>query len=232
MLSKGLIEDARKVARQNVDVLADYARQGIPIVGTEPSCILTLRDEYPDLLPDDPAVQTIARESYMIDEFLAKLDAAGDLGIVWADTPGPEVLFHGHCHQKALIGMGPSMAMLAVAGCRAKESGAGCCGMAGSFGYEVEHYDVSRQIGEDRLFPAIAATGSTTIISVAGVSCRQQIEDVTDRHTRHIAEVLADRIAPGHAWTSRPPEPVPAAVAPTPESTVHARNTGEGTASV
>jgi Fe-S oxidoreductase len=230
MLSKGLIEEARELARRNVEILASYAQQGIPIVGTEPSCILTLRDEYPDLLADDPNVAVIAQEAYMIDEFLAKLDAAGDLGIVWKDGSGPDVLFHGHCHQKALIGIGPSMAMLATAGCAAKESGAGCCGMAGSFGYEAEHYDVSRKIGEERLFPAVEAAGEATIVSVAGVSCRQQLEHFTGRHARHIAQVLAERIAPGHTWTARPPEPVPAEVIPTPESVAHARNTGEGPA--
>jgi Fe-S oxidoreductase len=122
------------------------------------------------------------------------------------------------------------MAMLAAAGCAAKESGAGCCGMAGSFGYEAEHYDVSRMIGEERLFPAVEAADESTTISVAGVSCRQQIEHFTGRRGSHIAQVLAERIAPGHAWTSRPPEPVPVVVAPTPEIVAHARNTGEGPA--
>ncbi|HLL51840.1 MAG TPA: heterodisulfide reductase-related iron-sulfur binding cluster, partial [Thermomicrobiales bacterium] len=230
MLSKGLVEEARKLARRNVELLAPYAHQGIPIVGTEPSCILTLRDEYRDLLPDEADVTAIACEAYMIDEFLAKLDKAGDLGIAWKDGTGPDVLFHGHCHQKALIGMGPSMAMLANAGCSAKESGAGCCGMAGSFGYETEHYEVSRKIGEERLFPAVAAVSDETIVSVAGVSCRQQIEHFTERKTKHIAEVLAARIAPGHTWVERAPEPVPVEVVPTPESVAHARNTGAGPA--
>lgn len=230
MLSKGLIDEARALARNNVEILAPYARNGVPIVGTEPSCILTLRDEYRDLLPNDEAATAVANESFMIDEFLAKLDAAGDLGIVWKDDKGPEVLFHGHCHQKALIGMGPSMAMLANAGCSARESGAGCCGMAGSFGYEAEHYEVSKKIGEDRLFPAVASTGEATTVSVAGVSCRQQIEHFTGRKSRHIAEVLASRIAPGHLWAAHAPEPVPASVTPTPESLVHAENTGSGPA--
>jgi Fe-S oxidoreductase len=230
LLSKGFVEEARNLARRNVGVLAPYALQGIPIVGTEPSCILTLRDEYRDLLPDDVDVAAVAREAYMIDEFLAKLDQAGDLGIVWKDGAGPDVLFHGHCHQKALIGMRPSMAILASAGCTATESGAGCCGMAGSFGYEAEHFEVSRKIGEERLFPAVAAATPTTTVSVAGVSCRQQIEHFTDRGTKHIAEVLAEWIATDHTWTARAQEPVPAEVAPTPESVAHARNTGAGPA--
>ena len=186
-----MIEEAREVARRNVELLADYAGNGIPIVGTEPSCILTLRDEYRDLLPNDPRATAVAENAFMIDEFLAKLDAKGDLGIVWTSEPGPLVLFHGHCHQKALIGLGPSLAMLKAAGCDASESGAGCCGMAGSFGYEAEHYDVSRKIGEERLFPAVNAASAETTVSVAGVSCRQQIEHFTERKTRHIAEVLA-----------------------------------------
>jgi Fe-S oxidoreductase len=202
MLSKGLIGDARKVARKNVQVLAPYALRGIPIVGTEPSCILTLRDEYLDLLPGDPEVEAVAGQAVMIDELLARLAAVGDLGITWKDGPRPEVFFHGHCHQKALIGMAPSMAILAAAGCTATESGAGCCGMAGSFGYETEHYEVSRKIGEERLFPAVNALSPEAVIAVAGVSCRQQIEHFTGKRTRHIAELLASRIAPGHVWTA------------------------------
>ena len=168
----------------------------------------------------------------MIDEFLAKLDSDRPISAsAGRDDAGPDVLFHGHCHQKALIGMGPSMAILKAAGCAATESGAGCCGMAGSFGYETEHYEVSRKIGEERLFPAVAEQARrTTVIAVAGVSCRQQIEHFTERKTKHIAEVLAERIAPGHTWTARAPEPVPAEVAPTPESVAHARNTGAGPA--
>ncbi len=204
MLSKGLVDAARKVARRNVAVLAPYAKQGIPVVGTEPSCILTLRDEYRDLLPGDPDMEELAARAFMIDEFLAELDRTGDLGIAWSTTTGPEVFYHGHCHQKALIGVGPSMAMLSTSGCRPKESGAGCCGMAGSFGYEAEHYDVSRKIGEERLFPAIEGTPMDVQISVAGVSCRQQIEHFTERSTQHIVEVLAARIAPGHRWAPAP----------------------------
>ncbi|HET9661260.1 MAG TPA: FAD-linked oxidase C-terminal domain-containing protein [Thermomicrobiales bacterium] len=218
MLSKGLVAEARKSARRNVDLLAPHARLGIPIVGSEPSCILTLRDEYVDLLPGNADAQLVAKHAFMIDEFLAKLDADGELGINWQPGKGDDVFFHGHCHQKALIGMEPSMAMLKSAGCTASESGAGCCGMAGSFGYEAEHYDVSRKIGEERLFPAINELNSRTTVSVAGVSCRQQIDHFTGRDARHIAEVLADRIDRSRPWTPPPaPEPVPV-VEPTPEA--------------
>ena len=210
-LSKGLVDVARKSARRNVQVLAPYAKQGIPIVGTEPSCILTLRDEYRDLLPDDEDMQAVAGKALMFDELLSELDAKNDLGIAWKTNTGPEVLFHGHCHQKAMIGVGPSMAMLKASGCRPTESGAGCCGMAGSFGYEEEHYDVSRKIGEERLFPTIRETPMDVTISVAGVSCRQQVEHFTGRGTRHIAEVLASRIDTRKPWspkrTSVTPDP-------------------------
>jgi Fe-S oxidoreductase len=199
MLSKGLVEEARTVARENVALLAPYARKGVPIVGSEPSCILTFRDEYLDLLPGDADAAEVAAGSFMIDEFLAKLALTEGLGIAWRDTPR-EVLFHGHCHQKALIGMAPSMDLLTRAGVTARESGAGCCGMAGSFGYEAEHYEVSRKIGEERLFPRVRAASDTTAIAVAGVSCRQQIEHFTGRRTLHIAEVLAEQIKPGHRW--------------------------------
>lgn len=200
MLSKGLIEPARKNAKKNVGLLAEYAKRGIPIVGTEPSCILTLRDEYVDLLPDDEDVRAVAQNSFMLDEWLAKLAQEDDLGINWKTNTGPEVFFHGHCHQKALIGIEPSMSMLKASGCRASESGAGCCGMAGSFGYEAEHYDVSKKIGEERLFPAIRETPMDVVISVAGVSCHQQIEHFEGRGSKHIVEVLADRVDESKPW--------------------------------
>lgn len=203
MLSKGLVDSARKSARRNISVLAPYVKQGIPIIGTEPSCILTLRDEYKDLLPGDADVMALAENSFMIDEFLAKLEKDDDLGITWKTNTGPEVFFHGHCHQKALIGVGPSMSILSASGCRPTESGAGCCGMAGSFGYETEHYEISRKVGEERLFPAIEETSVEVQVSVAGVSCRQQIEHFTGRNTKHIAEVLAARIDPKAAWSPK-----------------------------
>ncbi len=195
MLSKGLVEDARKLARKNVQALAPYARNEVPIIGTEPSCILTLRDEYIDLMPGDKDAAAIAANSFMIDEFLARLREQGELDIAWRQDAGPRVLFHGHCHQKALIGVKPSMAVLRAAGCRAEESGAGCCGMAGSFGYEVEHYEISRKIGAERLFPKVEAQDQDTVIAIAGVSCREQIDHFTGRRPLHIAEVLASRLA-------------------------------------
>ncbi len=122
--------------------------------------------------------------------------------------------------------MEPSMSILKSSGCSASESGAGCCGMAGSFGYEAEHYEVSRKIGEERLFPAIHALDKSTTVAVAGVSCRQQIGHFTGRDTPHIAEVLASRIDKSRPWAPPPmPEPVPA-VEPTAEAKAHADQVG------
>jgi len=171
----------------------------VPIVGSEPSCILTLRDEYIDLMPGDPDAAHVAANSFMIDEFLARVAATEGLGIEWRSEPR-SVFFHGHCHQKALIGTKASMDVLKLAGVDAQESGAGCCGMAGSFGYEAEHYDVSRKVGEERLFPRVRQTTPDTTIAAAGVSCHQQIEHFTGRPVKHIAEVLAEQVRPGHVW--------------------------------
>lgn len=193
MLSKGMIDHARNMALRNVTLLASYVREGIPVIGTEPSCVLTFRDEYPDLLPGNEDARFLASNSYMLTEFLYRVYPETGPGIAWK-TDAPEVLYHGHCHERSLSGVTDAMGMLAAAGCRAGESGAGCCGMAGSFGYEKEHYDISRTIGEDRLFPAVRKTSPQTIIAVSGVSCRHQIEHFTGREVKHVAEILAELI--------------------------------------
>ena len=193
MLSKGMIGPARERALQNVSLLAPYARKGIPIVGTEPSCILTFRDEYLDLLPENDDAKILSQNSYVLDELLHRLNESGELNINWKEE-GPSVLYHGHCHQRSLIGNTSAIEMISLSGCNVKESGAGCCGMAGSFGYESEHYEVSQTIAEDRLLPAIRKTSSNTVIAVSGVSCRHQIEHFSEKRTKHIAEVLADQI--------------------------------------
>lgn len=193
MLSKGMIEPARKQALKNVSILAPYAMQGIPIVGTEPSCVLTFRDEYIELLPQNEGAGILSQNSYVLDEFLLKLHKSGELNIDWKDS-GPNVFYHGHCHQRSLIGNNSALNMLSLSGCQVTESTAGCCGMAGSFGYESEHYEVSQTIAEDRLLPAIRKTNSDTVITVSGISCHHQIEHFSGRKTKHIAEVLASQI--------------------------------------
>ena len=193
MLSKGLLDEAAAHARYNVDLLHAYAGQGIPIIGCEPSCLLTFRDEYPEILKDEKS-RTVAEHSYLIDEFLMMLQEKGELELEFKDEP-KNVLFHGHCHQKALVGTASSLGALRLPpGNQVELVNAGCCGMAGSFGFEKEHYEISMTIGEQGLFPAVNAKGPDWEVAVMGVSCRQQIEHGTGRKARHLAEVLRDTL--------------------------------------
>lgn len=194
MISKGLVDNARAAAQDVVDRLAPYARQGIPIVGLEPSCLLTLREEYLYLLPDDPDVQLVADHAFTFEEFIVKLADEGELNVKFTEDQR-EILLHGHCHQKALVGTVPSKRLLSLPpNYTVKEVDSGCCGMAGSFGYEAEHYDISIKMAERRLLPAVREAGSQTIVVAAGVSCRQQIKHGTDQQALHPAEVLRDAI--------------------------------------
>lgn len=197
MISKGMLEAARANAVYNVNLLAPYVEQGIPIIGCEPSCLLTLRDEYPDLV-SDKRVDTVAANSFMIEEFLARLQARGELQLPFKETKRT-LLLHGHCHQKALIGTGPSLTVLRLPpGFEVAEVNSGCCGMAGSFGFEQEHYELSRAIGARRLFPAVEAkmqaTNGDFDVVAAGVSCRQQVEHFTGKRPKHLVEVLAEAL--------------------------------------
>ena len=193
MISKGLLQKAKENAAYNVDRLVPYAEQGIPIVGLEPSCILTFRDEYPDLL-DDPRAARLAAGTFLIEEFLLGLHEKGQLRLPLR-AGAKSVMLHGHCHQKALVGSNPSLQLLRLLpGARVDEIDSGCCGMAGSFGYEKEHYEMSLAIGNRRLFPAIRATDPACEIVAGGVSCRQQIAHGTGRRARHLVEVLADAL--------------------------------------
>ena len=193
LISKGLINEAKANATYNIEKLSPYVQQGIPIVGVEPSCVLTFRDEYPSLV-DEPRAERLAKHVLMIEEFLVRLHDAGRLALPLT-TAVKSVLLHGHCHQKALIGSSPSLQVLKMLpGAEVEEVDSGCCGMAGSFGYEKEHYDLSLAIGERRLFPAIRSTGDDCTIVAAGVSCRQQIAHGTGRRAKHLVEVLADAL--------------------------------------
>lgn len=185
-ISKGMLDEARRLAVRNAAILAPYAEAGVPIVGTEPSCILTFTDEFPQLVRTN-AAQRIAEGAVMIETFLAQRS-----DISQASSLKPEaLLYHAHCHQKALVGAGDAMKVLrAVFGHAAQEINSGCCGMAGSFGHEREHYEVSKAIGEERLFPAIRGRDDAAI-AVSGFSCRHQIEHYTGVRARHVVEYLA-----------------------------------------
>ncbi|MEN8172328.1 MAG: FAD-linked oxidase C-terminal domain-containing protein [Chloroflexota bacterium] len=189
-ISKGMVDQARKAARDTVDHLYPFAVQGTPIVGLEPSCLLSMRDEYHYLLPDDPRVPVVADQCYTFEEFVSKLDAEGRWHLPLS-TPAPHLLLHSHCQQKALVGAGPGIQTLGlITDSEVDEIDSGCCGMAGAFGYEAEHFQISMEMGENRLLPAVRAADDETIIIAAGTSCRHQIEDGTGKNTLHPAEVI------------------------------------------
>ena len=192
-VSKGLLNEAKKLAKHNIDLLAPYARQGIPIVGCEPSSVIMLIEEYRDLVSEEDAdnAKAVAQATKMLDQFIIQETKAGRLNLEFDETPR-HVLFHGHCQQKATFGTQSVHQMLTlIPNCTVNEIDAGCCGMAGSFGYEKEHYDLSIQIAEISLAPAVRAAGQKTIICAMGTSCRDQIEHTTERGTLHPIEVLA-----------------------------------------
>jgi FAD/FMN-containing dehydrogenase/Fe-S oxidoreductase len=191
-LSKGLVDQAHRMATAMVARLAGAAGRGLPIVAAEPSCLLTLRDEYLALLPADPAARAVADATRLPEELLVSAVQAGRLVLpAGSGVSGRRILLHGHCHQKALAGTAATVALLrAIPGAEVTEVDAGCCGMAGSFGYEAEHYGLSMRIGELRLFPAIRAEPPATILAATGVSCRQQIAHGTGRTARHPLEIV------------------------------------------
>jgi Fe-S oxidoreductase len=154
--------------------------------------LLTLRDEYPYLIPDNPYVQTVAEHALTFEEFIASLADAGEIKVKFTEEHR-EILLHGHCHQKALVGTKPSQRALSLPpNYTVKEVDSGCCGMAGSFGYEAEHYDISLKMAERRLLPAVREAAAGTLVVAAGVSCRQQIKHGAGKQALHPAQVLRD----------------------------------------
>ena len=195
MLSKGMMDRARSNARYNVDSVYPYLERGAKLVGLEPSCILSFRDDYVDLLGGDAKAKGVSESAVLIEEFVLYAQEEEGASLEFRGSPGKKLLFHGHCHQKALVGTGLAMQVLrSVPGCDAVEIQSGCCGMAGAFGFEKEHYDISMKIGEQVLFPAIRSQeGDFTVVS-EGISCRQQIEHGTGVRAKHLVEVLADAL--------------------------------------
>jgi FAD/FMN-containing dehydrogenase/Fe-S oxidoreductase len=191
-ISKGLLDRAQGMAEQMVARLAPDAERGVPIVGCEPSCLLTLREEHPGLLHGDERARTVAAQTRLVEELLVEAIDDGALTLrADADVAGRPILHHGHCHQKALAGTATTVALLErIPGAQVTELDAGCCGMAGSFGFEAEHYDLSMQIGEQRLFPALRAAAPGTLVAATGVSCRQQIGHGVGRRAWHPVELV------------------------------------------
>jgi FAD/FMN-containing dehydrogenase/Fe-S oxidoreductase len=192
-LSKGLIRTAKKTIRKNIQALSGIIGSELPLVGIEPSAILGFRDEYPELAGSDlkEAATRVAAHSYMIDEFIAKEFRAGRIERSSFTDDKKDLLLHGHCQQKAIASTASTLEMLSIpSNYNVKEIPSGCCGMAGSFGYEKEHFELSNQVGEMVLFPEVRKAGSDTIITAPGTSCRHHIKDGTGRVVLHPAVVL------------------------------------------
>lgn len=197
-LSKGLVDQAKAIAIRNVTMLKNLVTAETPLIGLEPSAILSFRDEYPDLVPDKlkADAQRIAQHTFLFEEWLAQEADAGRVRASQFTTDARQVRIHGHCHQKALSSMVPVKKVLSLPrNYSVQLIPSGCCGMAGSFGYEAEHYDLSMQIGELVLLPAVRHMAADVIISAAGTSCRHQIHDGTGRQAQHPAEILFDALA-------------------------------------
>lgn len=192
-LSKGLVREAKKIANKNIRLLKDIITVETPLIGIEPSAILTFRDEYVDLADDEQfeAAKNLAKHAWMIDEFIALEIEKGNITKESFTKESKTIKLHGHCQQKALTSVAPSVRVLSLPENYLVDIiPSGCCGMAGSFGYEKEHYDISQKIGELVLFPAVRNSAEGTIIAAPGTSCRHQIKDGTGRKALHPVEVL------------------------------------------
>ncbi len=188
-LAAGLVGEAKAEARRMLDALAPAVAAGTPIVGLEPACLLTLRDEFPAMLPGAETAALAAR-AQLFEEFVASERAAGRFALACAPLPGAALL-HGHCHQKAFgTAAAAAKALELVPQLTVETFDATCCGMAGSFGYEAEHYDLSLKIGELGVLPKMRAAPPETRLAACGTSCRHQIADATGREARHIVRIL------------------------------------------
>jgi len=200
-LSAGLVDEARVEALRTLRALGPFAARGVPIVGLEPSCLLTLRDEFLALRLDEAlgepgAARRLASRAMLLEEFLAAEHAAGRLDLKLKALPQTRALVHGHCHQKAFDAFSPVLAVLRlVPGLKVEAIESGCCGMAGSFGYDAAHFEVSMKMGELALLPAVRAADADTLIVADGTSCRHQIADGAGREALHVARILERALA-------------------------------------
>jgi FAD/FMN-containing dehydrogenase/Fe-S oxidoreductase len=194
LISTGQLTEVREKALVLLEALQEYARQQIPIVVLEPSCLSTLRDDYLDLLDEEDGCASVLEQVFNLEEFLTQEGVLPRLAEKIGKGPA-EVLLHGHCHQKALFDTNSSLqALQSLKETDLSEVDSGCCGMAGSFGYEKKHYEVSQKIGENHLFPAVREASAETEIVASGFSCRAQIQHFTGRTAKHLAQVLAQGI--------------------------------------
>jgi len=195
-LSAGLIDEARHEARRMLDALAPALAVGMPVIGLEPACLLTLRDEFPAILPG-AATNELAAHAQLFEEFVASETAAGRFDLPLAAMPGRTALLHGHCHQKAFgTAAAAAEALRLVPELVVETFDSTCCGMAGAFGLEAEHYEVSMKIGELGVLPRVRAASPETLIAACGTSCRHQIAEGAGREARHIVRILDEASAP------------------------------------
>ncbi|MBC9908904.1 FAD-binding protein [Chitinophaga varians] len=197
-MSKGLLRQARELAEQNVRIFSTVINDNIPLLGVEPSAILSFRDEYPDLVRENlrSQAQTLAKNCFLIDEFIASEAEKGHITAAQFTSQPQQIKLHGHCQQKALSSALHSKKMLSIPQhYNVEVIPSGCCGMAGSFGYEKEHYDLSMQIGEMVLFPAVRNAAAGTLIAAPGTSCRHQVKDGTGVKAQHPVEILFEALA-------------------------------------
>jgi Fe-S oxidoreductase len=186
-LSVGLVEEAKREARKLLDTLSPYVARGVPVVGLEPSCLFGLRDEFGVMFSDS---ESLANNSFLFEEFLVR-----EPGKLKFREMKQRVLLHGHCHQKAFDAMPAVETVLrSVPGLQVQTVQTSCCGMAGSFGYEAEHYDVSMKMAEMTLLPVVRQAAGAMILA-DGTSCRHQITDGTGREALHVARLLAQALA-------------------------------------
>jgi len=193
-LSAGLIDEARREMQRTLDALTPYVLRGVPVVGLEPSCLFTFRDELPALFKSE-AVTALAENALLFEEFVARESRQGPMELPLGPLP-KKALLHGHCHQKAFDAMGAVESTLRLIPQLSVETiESSCCGMAGSFGYDAETIDVSLKMGELSLLPAVRRADAGALIVADGTSCRHQIHDGTQRDALHVARVLAMSLA-------------------------------------
>jgi Fe-S oxidoreductase len=190
LISQGLLAEARELAARNAELVRATASRGVPLIFCEPSCLSAIREDAPALLRGESrtAAEAVARSSKLFEEYAATKTENLKL------NEGPKsILLHGHCHQKAMGLLAPAKRLLdRVPGAKVVDLDAGCCGMAGSFGYAKEHFEVSRAIGERKLLPAARAMGPQDVLVASGHSCRHQVEDFAGKHAVHPAILLRD----------------------------------------
>jgi FAD/FMN-containing dehydrogenase/Fe-S oxidoreductase len=194
-LSKGFLKQAKKLVFKNIPKLKEFAHQRIPVIGLEPSAILTFRDEYKRLFDDKTVTEAISKNAFLFEEFLSQEITAKNITKDQFTKEAKTIKIHGHCHQKALSNQKVTFDVLNLPeNYSVSIISSGCCGMAGSFGYEKEHYEVSMQVGELKLFPSIRKSPEEVIISANGTSCRHQIYDGTKRHAKHPVTILKEAL--------------------------------------